>query len=215
MVDGVRSKCDFTQSLKKSTCLEDAHISLEDLGKLITYYLYLPPPDQNFLETELHLARHTVVKWSQLIREAALDWCLSQTSQTIAGPNEIVEVDEAKFGRRKYNRGRAVEGQWVLGGVQRGSPNIFLEVVEKRDQETLMEVLHRRVLPRTTIITDGWRAYRPLSEEMYIFFFLHFFLPYFMSLKNKNKMKIKIICTRTHQDITISPLTTPNTSSIH
>lgn len=176
MVDGVRSKCDFTQSIKKSTCLEDAHISIEDLGKLITYYLYLPPPHQKFLEAELHLASHTVVKWSQFVREAALEWCLSQTSQTLGGPNEIVEVDEAKFGRRKYNRGRVVEGQWVLGGVQRGSPNIFLEVVERRDQETLMEVLHRRVLPGTTIITDGWRAYNPLSQEgMYKFFFHQLF----------------------------------------
>lgn len=35
----------------------------------------------------------------------------------IGGPNKIVETDESKFGRLKYQRGHAVKGQWVLGSV--------------------------------------------------------------------------------------------------
>ena len=35
----------------------------------------------------------------------------------IDGMGKIVEVDESKFGRRKYNRGRDRDGQWVFGGV--------------------------------------------------------------------------------------------------
>ena len=34
------------------------------------------------------------------------------------GPGMIVEIDESKFGRRKYNRGRAVEGAWVFGAIE-------------------------------------------------------------------------------------------------
>jgi hypothetical protein len=36
----------------------------------------------------------------------------------IGGPGIIIEVDESKFGRRKYNRGHRVEGVWVMGGVE-------------------------------------------------------------------------------------------------
>jgi hypothetical protein len=35
-----------------------------------------------------------------------------------------VEIDEAKIGKRKYNRGRYLEEQWVFGGIERVS-NIF------------------------------------------------------------------------------------------
>ncbi|KCZ78735.1 hypothetical protein H311_00226 [Anncaliia algerae PRA109] len=37
----------------------------------------------------------------------------------IGGPGIIVEIDESKFGRRKYHRGHKVEGVWVLGMVER------------------------------------------------------------------------------------------------
>ena len=37
-----------------------------------------------------------------------------------------VEMDEAKFGERKYNKGAYREGQWVLGAVDRDTGNCFL-----------------------------------------------------------------------------------------
>jgi hypothetical protein len=44
---------------------------------------------------------------------------LDDEDQVIGGPGIIVEVDESKFGKRKYNRGHRVDGVWVFGGVER------------------------------------------------------------------------------------------------
>lgn len=85
----------------------------------------------------------------------------------IGGPGTIVEIDESKFGKRKYNRGRMRDGKWVLGGIQRGTDRLFLEVVDRRDADTLLGVIQRNVLPGTDIYTDEWAAYRNLSANDY------------------------------------------------
>ena len=37
----------------------------------------------------------------------------------LGGPGVIVEVDKAKFGKMKYNRGSYRAGMWFLGSVDR------------------------------------------------------------------------------------------------
>ena len=51
----------------------------------------------------------------------------------IGGPGKEVEIDESKFGRRKYNRGRVVDGHWVFGGMERGRGDSFMVEVPRRD----------------------------------------------------------------------------------
>ena len=46
------------------------------------------------------------------------DWLIANPSP-IGGPSVIIELDGAKFGKLKYNKGAYREGQWVLGGVDR------------------------------------------------------------------------------------------------
>ena len=37
-----------------------------------------------------------------------------ENSELVGGEGKVVQIDESKFGKRKYHRGHRVEGQWVL-----------------------------------------------------------------------------------------------------
>jgi transposase-like protein len=87
---------------------------------------------------------------------------VQESTQKIGGPNKIVEIDESKFGRRKYNR-----GQWVFGGIERDSGRTFFVPVPDRSTETLMAVIRDWIERGTAVISDCWRTYYHLEEEGY------------------------------------------------
>ena len=84
----------------------------------------------------------------------------------IGGDGHIVEVDERKFGKRKFNSGRRVFGKWVLGGVSR---TCLVECPDnRRNHHTLLTLIKRYVNPGTTILSDRWRGYTHLNLHGYI-----------------------------------------------
>lgn len=74
--------------------------------------------------------------------------------EPVGGPGCTVEIDESKFGKRKYHKGHHVEGQWVFGGICRESGLCFMVPVQKRDSVTLMPLIKQWIRPKTTIISD-------------------------------------------------------------
>lgn len=70
-----------------------------------------------------------------------------------------VEIDESKFGKRKYNRGRVRDGQWVFGMIERGSNEVMMTVVADRTASTLIPIIQAHVRQGTTIFSDEWSAY--------------------------------------------------------
>jgi hypothetical protein len=44
----------------------------------------------------------------------------------IGGEGVLVEIDESKFGHRKYNVGRVVEGTWIFCGLKKTLLDRFL-----------------------------------------------------------------------------------------
>jgi len=79
----------------------------------------------------------------------------------------VVKIDESKFRKRKYYKGHHIECQCVFGGIQRTSGQIFLVPVEKRDKNTLTKIILAWIKPRTTIISDCWKAYYDLEDLGY------------------------------------------------
>ena len=61
------------------------------------------------LPTSLKVTDHTAVNWYNFIRDVCAQY-FPDHPKVIGGPGEEVEIDESKFGRRKYNCGRRVDG---------------------------------------------------------------------------------------------------------
>ena len=71
------------------------------------------------MEEELRIGScATLVDWYSFARKVCLQIAISDNEQ-IGGDGVIVETDESKFGKRKYNRGCRVDGCWVFGGIER------------------------------------------------------------------------------------------------
>ena len=69
----------------------------------------------------------------------------------------IIEIDESKFGKRKYNRGRRVVGKWILWGFCRTTDECFLvEFPNNRMDHHTLVVNHSRgfVDPLTGVYTN-------------------------------------------------------------
>lgn len=54
--------------------------------------------------------------------------------KVIEGDNIIVEIDESKIGKNKYNRGKPVKGFWCLGMVERSVTKKIMLIMKKKKQ---------------------------------------------------------------------------------
>ena len=109
---------------------------------IISILLFLIGMSQTYLEQEMGLSSHTTVDWYNFHRELCLEIMLEK-AEPIGGLTKRVQIDESKFGKRKYNRGRRREGQWVLGGIEEDSRRSFLVPVDKRDRATLLPIIKK------------------------------------------------------------------------
>jgi len=110
---------------------------------------------------------NTLVHWSRTFREIIFEY-LSLTAKPLGGIGRVVEIDESLFGRRKYNRGKRVNGQWIFGMIERETGRVALIPVENRTRDTLLPIIKKWILPGTLIISDCWKPYDVLSEEDFL-----------------------------------------------
>jgi hypothetical protein len=115
---------------------------------------------------ELELTKRTVVRHFRLFRSISGYRMDTMHGERLGGAHSVVEVDECQLGRRKSHRGRIAREMWVVGGLERESApqRIFLEVVRRRNKRTLNELLSRKILLGTRVMTDGWPAYCELGS---------------------------------------------------
>eukprot|EP00112_Aurelia_sp_Birch-Aquarium-sp1_P000279 Seg1022.2 transcript_id=Seg1022.2/GoldUCD/mRNA.D3Y31 product="putative transposase-like protein" protein_id=Seg1022.2/GoldUCD/D3Y31 len=148
-------------SLRSGSWFEKSNFTLEEILEFT--YFWCQGLEQQQIRREVGCSRQSAVDWDMFCRETC-EVVLAEESEPIGGEGKRVQIDESKFGKRKYHRGHKVEGQWVFGGIEEDSRRCFMVPVEKRDRETLLPIIEEWILPNTTIISDCWKPYDILSE---------------------------------------------------
>ena len=159
-------KCNAKVSIRRGSWCDGSHLSVEQVLKLT--YLWVWKCSESFVMREVKIGgEHTIVDWFNFCREVAVE-VMQKESVQIGGVGEVVEIDESKFGKRKFNKGRRVDGVWVFGGICRRTRDCFLVPVEDRTASTLIPLIKKWIKPGTKVISDCWKAYGTLKEEGYI-----------------------------------------------
>ena len=78
----------------------------------------------------------------------------------------VVKIDEPKFAKPKYHRGkRCGDGSWIFGGIERTDKKRFFAVpVMKRNAETLLPIIQAFIHPESIIMSNKWGAYNNISQ---------------------------------------------------
>lgn len=126
---------------------------------------------QRAMPDEPALSNRTVADWYSYCRETIVLYEIENQVQQpkIGGPGKRVQIDETKCGKRKYNRGRQIEGHWVIGMIEDGNDDLRLEVCpdNERSAEILVPLIKKHVQEGSIIYTDYWRAYNCLPDHGY------------------------------------------------
>ena len=67
-----------------------------------------------------------------------------------------LQIDESIFGKKcKYNRGRPFKRRWIVGISQQAFHKRHLEIVESRDEVTLLKII---MFPKQLMLKLYWMA---------------------------------------------------------
>lgn len=153
--------CQSVYSMRNDSFFTGSHLKVQEIVEL-SYWWARGTTVANTIHETGH-SPNTVVDWFNFHRDVCAQFFIDHPVR-IGGIGAVVEIDESKFGKRKYNRGRYKEGHWVFGGIERGTNNVFMVEVNDRSASTLLPIIQQYVKPGSTVISDEWRAYNRISS---------------------------------------------------
>lgn len=159
---------EYSSSFFRQSILQDCKLPKNEIVHLL--YLWLIKATHTQVCQQLGWHNTTATRWLLLCRQLVTEMMIAQPHDNImiGGHGVIVEIDESKFAKRKYNKGRRVKGSWVLGMVERTAERrMVLLVVDERDKITLENAIRSFVHPGSTIHTDMWKGYIGLERLGY------------------------------------------------
>jgi hypothetical protein len=111
-----KKHCRKTMSFKANSFF--SHCRLPCSQVLHLAYLWLSKASMSTTQDHTGHTKQTICDYFKYFRELVSSFPM-QEERMIGGDGVIVELDGAKLGKRKYNKGHHVEGVWILGGVER------------------------------------------------------------------------------------------------
>ncbi|GBN48473.1 hypothetical protein AVEN_210071-1 [Araneus ventricosus] len=129
------------RTVRKGSWFEENKSTIPEV--LILTYLWVKKTPNEWIVDEMNVSEPTVVDWKSFCREVCVNRLVKDSKDKLGGVGMVVEIDESKFGKRKYNRG-------------------------KRVNETLIEITKKNVEPGSTILSDCWPSYNGLTAEGYV-----------------------------------------------
>jgi len=159
--------CRKKEWLTKDSFFAGSHLSLR---KALTL-MYFWASDTSVAQCTSHVGVScaTVVQWYQYFRDIC-SWKLLTTPIVLGGVGRIVQIDESVMAKAKYNRGHQLHAKqrWVFGVYDPVDKVGYIQLVDKRDANTLLPIIQRVVAPGSTVWSDEWAAYRQLNQLGYV-----------------------------------------------
>ncbi len=167
------SNCRKKVSLYDGTVFSDARIPIGQILMILYCFAHKFSYEDTIHEARFstnELSDHTISRWFQVGREAAINYVEDTNEEgKMGGEGSVIEIDESMVGKRKFNKGRWVNGTWLIGftDIHTGELRILECPDNKRDSITLLPLIRHHIKRGTTIITDCWGGYNELEQFGY------------------------------------------------
>lgn len=152
-------------SVRKDSFFDKSKISLQDWVR--SMYCWSSEMSEKDLSACLNVSRKTAVDMYSFFREVVVVDTDNDPIQ-IGGPGITVQVGDLCLSESKFHKEKGQKtALWIFGIVNTSiTPAIgYVEVIERRDQVTYLQIIEKIVKPGTIIFTDDWLAYRNLINN--------------------------------------------------
>ncbi|GBN19518.1 hypothetical protein AVEN_255806-1 [Araneus ventricosus] len=99
------------RTVRKGSWFDESKSSMPEV--MILTYLWVKKTSNEWIVDEMNASEPTVVDWKSFCREVCVDMLEndSKDMEMLGDVGVIVEIDGSKFGKRKYNKGKRVDGE--------------------------------------------------------------------------------------------------------
>lgn len=166
-----RSGCGHQVSVYRNSIFSQSRIPINKF--LFVAYLWVCKAPITTIQIITGHTKETIIRIVTLLRQVIatyLEVDVTDEDYMIGGPGIVVEIDETKLCKSHDEDDQEdTRAGWVFGGVERtDARRMFVERVENRSADTLLEIIGRRVHPDSAILSDCWAAYNLISSRLNI-----------------------------------------------